>query len=452
MKEITELKLPDRTIKFNPSQQRMINQILEIDGSVSKNHYREFSMFGAVRGGKSFLFQMVGWLLCAKYPNVRGLWIRDTYDQLKDSVIKQFCDDFGKYELFEYKSTVREAQFRNGSNIKFRAFDVDGMGILSSEYDFIVFCQAEAIAEQWFLLALSRLSGRKLPKPLMMTEGNPASTWPKRRYKDASPEELEKRGIFFVEMDIEGNRENLPKDFIEFLKANYPENWINRYLYGGWEQVDEMVFSEFRENDCTEPPQKPLENTKIQQGLDYGWRNPCAILWGFLDYDSRLHIFDEWGGSQKTVQEIAKEARRYGRNVIVADYSIKRPDRDGRSVWDDLCKEGLYLQESNKQEIENIALVNTLLKTKRLFIGKNCTNLLREIRNYKWKSQKIGDERNLLETPVDKDNHYIDALLYLVASLEELRSIHPDKFIPENSLLALVRKVEGSDKVWEDRG
>ena len=92
-------------------------------------------------------------------------------------------------------------------------------------------------------------------------------------------------------------------------------------------------------------------------------------------------------------------------------------------MWDDLSYAGLNLQESNKQELENIVLVNTLLRSGRLKITKNCQNLITEMRNYKWKKMKLGQQRNQPEETVDKDNHFIDALLYLTASLEELKSV-----------------------------
>ena len=436
MQEVIELQLPDKTIVFNDSQLKVFNALFNDDGTIKPDCPREISFFGAVRCGKSYLYQLIGWILANKYAGLKGLWVRDTYGQLKDSVIKQFNDDFARYGAFEYKKTDREAIFPNGSTIKFRAFDVDGLGILSSEYDFIVFCQAEDVFEQWFMLALSRLSGKVLPKPLMLCEGNPANTWVKRRYKDASQEQLAKQGILFVEAGTLENAKNLPANYIEMLKNNYSEQFFNRYVLGGWEQIDEMVFDSFRANEHVIDPidTKYITNFKKRAGLDYGWVNPTAVVWGYIDFDGVLTIFDEWGGSKQTPADIAANAHRYGKMVIVADYSIKRPDRDGRSVWQDLGDAGLNLLESNKHETANIQLANTLFKTGRLKISKRCVNLITEIKDYKFKRLKLGQEKNQPEETVDKNNHYIDALLYLIASLEELKS-HDPKLLQEKDTL-----------------
>jgi len=197
-----------------------------------------------------------------------------------------------------------------------------------------------------------------------------------------------------------------------------------------------MVFSEFREKENVIDPiaYKYIKAYKQRIGLDYGWINPTALVWGCVNYDGEIIIFDEWGGTQQLASEIALQARRYGKMPIIADYSIKRPDRDGRSLWDDLSASGLSLEPSNKQELEGIVLINSLLKSKRLLITKNCVNLINEMNNYKWQRLRIGQDKNHSETPVDKDNHFLDGLRYLCASLEELRTPDPRKKQRERSL------------------
>ena len=81
------------------------------------------------------------------------------------------------------------------------------------------------------------------------------------------------------------------------------------------------------------------------------------------------------------------------------------------------------LVESNKDEMNNIVTVNSLFKQRRLSICSNCQNLIWEIKNYKFKEQRMGAESNLDETPVDKDNHAIDALLYLTQAILNRRSV-----------------------------
>lgn len=189
---ITEIELNGEIIKFNPAQVKMVNQILNDDLSLKNNDIKQFIFMGGFRSGKSFLFQFVTFLLCLRYPGLRVIYVRKTYDQLKDSVIKQFRDDFEKYGQFNYVESSKEgsriAKFNNGSTIVFRAFDKD-TNILSAEYDLACVCQIEDIQEELYKQLLGRLSGSVMPKTFIMAEGNPKGNWVKPTFYDLTDEE-----------------------------------------------------------------------------------------------------------------------------------------------------------------------------------------------------------------------------------------------------------------------
>ena len=118
---LTDIRLNGDTITFNPAQREMINQILNDDLTLKDNDIKQFVFMGGFRSGKSFLFQFVTFLLCCKYAGLQVIYVRKTYDQLKDSVIKQFRNDFEKYGQFNYVEASKEgsriAKFKNGSQI-----------------------------------------------------------------------------------------------------------------------------------------------------------------------------------------------------------------------------------------------------------------------------------------------------------------------------------------------
>ena len=49
------------------------------------------------------------------------------------------------------------------------------------------------------------------------------------------------------------------------------------------------------------------------------------------------------------------------------------------------------------------------LKRYKLFVTKDSLNTIKEFRNYKWKEDKNG---NVLNVPIDTNNHSIDAIRY----------------------------------------
>lgn len=425
----TEIELNGDTIKFNPAQVEMINQILDDNLSLKNNDIKQYVFMGGFRSGKSFLFQLVTFLLCVRYPGLRVVYVRRTYDQLKDSVIKQFRDDFEKYGQFKYIESSKEgsriAKFNNGSTIVFRAFDHD-TNILSAEYDLACACQIEDIQEELYKQLFGRLSGDIMPKAFMMVEGNPKGNWVKRTFYDPKPEERAAKKIYFLNSPTTANLENLPSDYLETLKSQYSERDFKRWAMGDWQNLYGLVFSEFNEQINVIPPIRFEDigsGEKILIGADYGWRNPSAFLWGVKTYDDDIIIFDEFYKSECLPEELAKANKKYGTFTTVIDFAIKRPDRDGKSLWDTLTKLGLRLIESNKDEMNNLVMVNGLFKQRRLSICSNCVNLIWEIKNYKFKEQRIGAEANLDESPVDKDNHAIDAMLYLTQALLNRRSV-----------------------------
>lgn len=445
---ITEIELNGDIIKFNPAQTEMINQILDDDLSLKDNDIKQYVFMGGFRSGKSFLFQFITFLLCLKYPGLQVIYVRKTYDQLKDSVIKQFRQDFEKYGQFSYTDTSKEgsriARFNNGSNIVFRAFDSD-TNILSAEYDLACVCQIEDIQEELYKQLFGRLSGSVMPKTFMMVEGNPKGNWVKRTFYDLTEEEKKQKHIFFLNSPTTANLENLPKDYLETLKSQYSERDFKRWAMGDWQNLYGLVFSEFSEDVNVIPPIKFSDigsGEKILIGGDYGWRNPSAFLWGVKTYDDDIIIFDEFYKSECLPEELAKENLRYGAFTTVMDFAIKRPDRDGKSLWDTLIKLGLRLAESNKDEMNNIVVVNSLFKQNKLFICSNCVNLIWEIKNYKFKEARMGAERNLDETPVDKDNHAIDAMLYLTQAILNRRSVSEWEKKERKSLAAKTVKRE----------
>lgn len=435
-----------RYCKFNKTQLDYINTLLTPDFKLRDNHYKEFSVFGGYRAGKSFIQQMIVYILCCQYPNIRCLYMRNTYDELKDSVIKQFNETFLDDGNYEYVQSSKDgshiAKFFNGSEIRFRSAD-DPDKLLSNEYDLIALCQAEAIpGEIVNQVLVGRWSGTRLPKKLLLVEGNPAGTWVKFAYADRPKHELEADGIYYRNVDTFENLHNIDPDFIEDYKRKNSEINIRRFIYGEFVGSENMVFTEFSEKNIIAPIDHTLipPNAKKGIGGDYGWRNPATFVWGYKDYDGRIIIYDSWGGTQQTADMIAKAGLKYGKQPCIYDYSCKEKDKYGFSEWDRINKAGLKLTECSKQDEHGvIGYINSLFKQELLLITANNEQLIWEINNWKYPPQRIGKEENLKESPIDANNHYIDGTKYLITWMEGLRSISPEEEAEQKSFAKMVK-------------
>jgi len=435
--------------KENEKQIRYFNNLFDKNLQLYNcNRYGEYAYFGAFRCSKSFSQQLAVFLICLHYPKTKAVYIRETYDELKDSVIKQFNDDFEYLGAYEYRISDRVAKFKNGSELRFRTFEKD-TGILSTEYDVIAVCQVEDIPHELFLQLIGRASGRILgQKGIILVEGNPASGWVKDRYRDQSIEMLEQKGIFCIPDGVTPDNPFVTAEYKQWLIDNYPKFWLDRYYYGLWDNREELVFSEFNESKYVIEPISPRDIPKTyvkRNGFDWGWNNPSCILRAFLDYDGRLTIYDEFYQSKTLPENLAEWNNQYGKVLTVADHSMKglkmpTKDDENKTVWSECEKYGMLLQTCNKEELSNIILTNSLMKQDKFRITKNCVNTLREVKNWKWKRLKLGQDKNMPEEAIDKDNHACDTINYLVADLFGEQAPNPADAEFKKSLQYVVMK------------
>ncbi len=437
-------------IDMNPKMLTFWNGIFNPDQTIKLNQYDEFAFWGGYGCGKTLTVLLSIYCMCNKYPGCVITVIRETYNQLDDTVIHDFNTMF---QLTGYRHSVaaKELHFSNGSKIRFRAFDVPEK-ILGGSIDVIVVSQAEQIPHGLFTELFGRQRGKSiLPKKILITEGNPAPGWAEKRYnRPVLPE-----NILYVQGSTLDNQNYLSKHnpkYISNMRENMTDSEFNRKVLGDWNVSEEMVFSEFKIQFNVVDTYSDFKYwSKIVVGGDYGYKSPSAFIWIVKDPDGNLIVFDEFKRPGCSTDELALVSNRHGKHPVVYDYSTKRPDRDGKSVWTDLQSKGVPLIEANKDELRNISVVNRKFKRLELYITRNCVELIEEIKNYRWKKVRVTGENAIQESPVDRDNHLIDSLLYAIAYIEDLNSEDPKlKHAREHSLHAETTRKK--QKTFTDRG
>ncbi len=145
-------------------------------------------------------------------------------------------------------------------------------------------------------------------------------------------------------------------------------------------------------------------------GIDFGWRNPFAAVWGVLDRDDVLWITGERYLRQTPLHDHAAALKALGSVTWFADPA-------GRTEIEELRAAGLAVRAGDNDVRPGIAAVSARLRTSRLKVhGGACPNLLAEARLYRYPTDA---ERHLHgENPVDADNHALAALRYLVSRID----------------------------------
>lgn len=163
-------------------------------------------------------------------------------------------------------------------------------------------------------------------------------------------------------------------------------------VYPDWEQTHVISYN---------PIGKPVG------GIDWGWRNPFAAIWGVLDRDDVLWIQDERYLRQTALHEHAKALPR------IMWYC----DPAGPTEMSEFRVSGHTVRKGYNDIRIGIAAVNARIRTGRLKVNAaRCPNLVEEAKLYRYPSDT---ERQLLgENPVDEHNHALGALRYLISRLD----------------------------------
>ena len=170
----------------------------------------------------------------------------------------------------------------------------------------------------------------------------------------------------------------------------------------------------------------PADAVRYSAGVDWGWKNPAAILVGALDSRGVLHIVEEIYGTGLTMDgetgdpehdardlvALARDAaRRYPIELWYCDPAEPRSIEKFRRA-DLAAKEGY-----NKSILVGVQAVNSRIRTRRLKVSRSCAGLIKEAGLYRYPTP---EERRVLNTenPLDQDNHSCAALRYLVCGVD----------------------------------
>jgi hypothetical protein len=197
-----------------------------------------------------------------------------------------------------------------------------------------------------------------------------------------------------------------PEFIAEETRALGPA-WVAQEYETLFTALEGLVYPDFAQAVVEE---WPAPTGRPVGGIDFGWRNPFAAVWGVLDRDDVLWIEGERYLTQTPLHEHAAALRE---RKAVEWYA----DPAGATEIAELRAGGLAARRGDNDIRLGIAAVSARLRTGRLKVrGRACPNLLAEARLYRYPT---AAERALCgENPVDEHNHALAALRYLISRLD----------------------------------
>lgn len=346
---------------------------------------------GGTRSGKTYNI-VLAWIYKLSQENNKVLTVcRQTLPSLKNSVYRDFIEILFKMNIYEEKNLSKsEMTYKLGTNlIEFRNLD-DDQKIRGAKRDYLYINEANEVSYPiWKQLTFRT-------KEKIVLDFNPSDEfhW---IYDDV----ITRPDCDFFQstyldnpfLPIEQVKE------IERLREIDPNYWR---IYGLGERgmSEATIFKNWELTDEEKPQGYEC------YGLDFGFNDPNALvevvlvdceepyIWvNELIYEPKLTTPD--------LVEIMKEKDLKGSKLIYGDNS--RPE-----TIQEIYNQGFNIKPCLKGKGSIKAGIDWIKRYK-VKITKQSTNILKEIKSYKWKVDK--DER-VLDEPVDLNNHSIDAIRY----------------------------------------
>jgi hypothetical protein len=246
-----------------------------------------------------------------------------------------------------------------------------------------------------------------------------------------------------------GDNPYLDKEEVTALTESLSEDALESRRYGRFKNAEGLVYPEFDENvHVIEPFNIPLE-WQDTISIDPGLNNPLSAHWYAVDYDGNVYVTHEHFEAKRDIfyhsnaiknisNKIGWKRDSYGRVLALIDSAANQKTlASNKSVTELFYEQGIVCNPNvNKDMFSGIQRVKEYLigdmGKPKLYIFKNCPNLIRELKNYRWQS---GD------TPKKSDDHALDELRYYLMTKPKNEMALPQKSAVQKDKERLFRKI-----------
>ena len=216
----------------------------------------------------------------------------------------------------------------------------------------------------------------------------------------------------------------LPKDFKANLSKNKPLWWTARYLYGSFSYAEGLVYPSAMKSVCDyfQPPKHWLRIC----AFDYGLSDDAVYLFGAISPEENvLYIYKEVILNDRSLRELADAFHENTRDILPGNWvcppiidpkSGPKRDYDKESLSEKFLEYGIAFKPGYVNINTRVFALNTYFEAGRIKIMQNCQYLIDELKKYKFKERSLTDT-NYDDKPVDKNNHAINPLEWIVMEL-----------------------------------
>jgi len=353
--------------------------------------YRVIVNQGGTRSGKTFsLAQLLIFLALTRkisisvcsvsFPHLRKGAMRDW---------RKIMDDFGLYDPNAHMKTEQLYTFPTGSVIEFFSVD-NNLKVRGPGRDVLFVNECNLIDKDTFRQLLLRT------RKAVFIDYNPADEfhW---IYDDV----LTRNDCYFIKSTYLDNP-FLPIEQIKEIERlrDIDENAWRIYGEGERGHSEGIIYTKWELYS-----QKPSGHRVY--GLDFGFNNPTALV-RVTDSDKNLYVEEIIYQSNLTNQDLISLLKKnVGQNEEIYGDAAE-PAR-----IEEIRRAGFNIRPANKSVKDGIDFI----KSHRLYINRDSVNLQKEIRSYKYLTNK--GQKNTPEEPVKLNDHAMDAMRYAAMGLKK---------------------------------
>ena len=427
--------------------------------------------FGGYGSGKTTTTREEFYKHLAITPNGTGLIGANISAQYEQTIKRDIEADFPASLVKDVSVKNSYIEFVNGYRLMFRPFDDPGK-LRSLNLDFLAIVEGSEVDDQIFIIGKTRVrntaatsqkrddKGRPLygyteqgvAIPIIdgdwrtiITESNPDAGWIKTNVLlPSSFIQINGESVDRYEPDPEiadpaisshitttACNRFLPPTYIQDTSKGRPQWWINRYLLGSFTYAEGLVYPAALYNDRTKQnhviPTAPIpKHWKRIHANDYGLSDKTGLLWAAIDEErGKLVVYREWYENNRNLAEIAAAVKAGNKDVpdggwirphIIDPKSGAKRDYNKKSLIDHFLEYGISYNPGQVSVDARVFKLNTMFEQDRIEIMDCCTNLIAELKDYKFPSDDSA-ESGRKDKPEDKNNHLINPLEWMAMEL-----------------------------------
>jgi PBSX family phage terminase large subunit len=456
-------------------------------------------VIGGVGAGKTKIASRKVLKLMLKYPGIEVLATRTTGPTLRNITVPQFLAEMPE-GLIRHRIDYPYVRITlvNGSIINFIAFDREAIEKTKSMNLGVVWLEEASMfkddAWTWFVQRMRQMTGvafdnfgrqykSEIPHRFMILTTNAAGrNWVWEKFYENKDEDSEKWVCTSY-----CNKKHLPKDFFKELEKMTKRDF-DRFVMGLTNPFEGSVFYMF-DPAIHRLPDKymnwvPPNYYQNYTGLDYGYQTPTTCIWFTVLRTGEIVFFNEYGMNMCTPKQNVRNillinSQMMNRGMQMpgigridpATKQHKGEGEEGKSVFEQIRDEAYRcrLETGQKNFMEGLLLgsrdqwgriikFSAILEPDksrkihpltgehreegwpRAFFTPNCSNLMNEIKKWRWKDQSTGT-KDPQEKPEERNDHYWDGASYGVIEYLRAPGLSPEEVMAiENSPGRLAQK------------